>query len=114
VLGAGKGFWSLLPESTDVEVTQEAALERARQCASALGFSQGGLPPAVELRIVQPNDYWGPNGEVHLQYPARSRVASVVTLKVPYPGTETYSYKEFWIDAKDGSLLGGTQTGGRW
>jgi len=64
---------------------------------------------SARLMVVPPNYYWEaePKRNLHSLYPgAPSRVAWVVTL------SEGDGYKQFWMDAGDGSLLGGTQTKG--
>jgi len=114
LLGAGKAFWSAPPETTDVVVSKDQALQSARAYARTLGIHETSLPASVELKVVQPNNYWDMGTRVPVPFPGFSRVAWVVTLRVPSPafGPEAVAEKVFWIDAADGRLLGGTQSMG--
>jgi hypothetical protein len=108
LMGVGQSFRSAPPESTEVKVAQEAAVAAAREHARALGFEEvRDMPPTAELKVVQPNNYWGPGERVGDQYMAPSRVAWSVAIGVPYGPEGGYTYKVLWIDAADGELLGG-------
>jgi hypothetical protein len=108
LMGVGQSFRSAPPESTEVEVTQEAAVAAAREHARALGFREvADMPPTAELKVVQPNNYWGPGEQIRLGYMAPSRVAWSVAITVPYGPEGGYTEKVLWIDAADGDLLGG-------
>jgi hypothetical protein len=108
LMGVGQSFRSAPPESTEVKVAQEAAVAAAREHARALGFEEiRDMPPTAELKVVQPNNYWGPGEEIRLVYMAPSRVAWSVAIGVPYGPEGGYTYKVLWIDAADGELLGG-------
>ncbi|UCG88149.1 MAG: hypothetical protein JSW71_06295 [Gemmatimonadota bacterium] len=113
-LGAGKAFWSSAPESVEVRVKESQALGIAREHAQRLGIQEADVPPSVELRIVQPNNYWGPGEVVAPKYGSPSRAAWVVNLRSPSSlgGEGAAADKVFWIDAANGELLGGTQSMG--
>jgi len=104
----GQSFRSAPPESIEVKVAQEAAVAAAREHARALRFEEiGDMPPTAELKVVQPNNYWGPGEQIGDRYMAPSRVAWSVAIRVPYGPEGGYTYKVLWIDAADGELLGG-------
>jgi hypothetical protein len=114
LLGAGKAFWARPPASTEVKIDSDEALSIARQQAAALALQETDLPPSVELRVVQPNNYWDLAEPVEIPHTGFSRVAWVVTFSVPSAlgGPDAVAHTVFWIDAADGRLLGGARSGG--
>jgi hypothetical protein len=104
LLGLGAHCPSAPPESAELNLSRETAIEVAQQKAAELGMSAAILAAAsAQMYVVQPNNYWGPGPEADCRDPgAPSRVAWVVRLG-------DRGQKHFWIDAADGALLGGTQ-----
>jgi hypothetical protein len=121
VLGYGRQFISAPPPSADTKISEEDAIALARKAAATLqtAGSVSATSSAV-LRVVQPNDYWGkqPNGHAwHKGAP--SQVAWVVRIAQDdkeHDYQELWDnqveYREFWVDAADGRLLGGSEAGG--
>jgi hypothetical protein len=106
MLGYGRQFVSAPPPSAQIAIEREDAISAARGVAASLGIAGADTAPvAAEVFVVQPDNYWGPGPATDgWGRGAPSRVAWVVRL-----GDEC-DCKEFWIDAAEGSLLGGTQT----
>lgn len=108
VIGYGRQLISAPPTSAEVRVTEEDAISAARNAAASLGIPESVIAVATaSLKVVQPNNYWGPGPTIEgWRVGGPSRVAWVVDLG---DGGEL---KQFWIDAADASLLGGMQMKG--
>jgi len=112
LMGFGYHFRSPLPESTRVVLTQEQAVEIARDYGDYL-WSQTGELMWARLEIVQPNEYWEYSDVGYWIYweigavaptPISSRLAWVVAFDSPWSRTE------IWMDAELGDILGGVHT----
>jgi len=104
LLAFGDKRISAPPEAAEVNLSPETAIQAARETAAALEMP-GAISAAasVQLYVVQPDSYWGPGPlSDRLSDGAPSRVAWVVRLG-------DRGQKHFWIDAADGTLLGGAQ-----
>ncbi len=108
MLGYGKHFISAPPSNSQVVATKEAAIANAREIAGQLGLSNSATITAdAELKIVQPTYYWTESLDRNIPYVGGpTRIAWIVALGEPH------ERKNFWIDATDGSLLGGDQVKG--
>jgi len=106
LLGYGRSFVSAPPPSVEVKLTADDAMAAARNIMLSLTISESEIGTAnTKLQVIQPNNYWGPGNAIEdWGKDGPSRVAWIVMTN------QNKSLKEFWIDAENGNLLGGTQT----
>jgi len=104
----GRSFLSAPPPTAEAKVSEQEAIAAARDAAAKKGMADSAAASAsARLMVVQPNDYWEAKPNLESWYPgAPSRVAWVVRF------TTGDGYREFWIDAADGRLLGGEASRG--
>ena len=99
VVGLGLTYHSPPPTSVQVVVNREHALSVARTHLAANGVQNAGMKQTI-LQIVQPNSFWLPGGSSKPIGPA-SMVAWACMFN------RDQDIWEVWIDAKNGSVIGG-------
>ncbi len=95
------------PESVRAVVDRPTAETAAQGLCRSLDSRFRPAETEMELRIVVPNSYWADRGLGEEITEAGSRVAWVVKLR-----EAGGHFRTFWIDAANGTLLGGTQSKG--
>jgi len=104
LIGFGDSCGSPLPDTTDVKLEKDLAVQAARDYLAEFGLTAGNLTSA-DLKIVQFYDLWE-YYEVG-GYPPEttsSRLAWDVRFDAPWEGTAVF------VDAENGSILGGGMT----
>jgi len=104
LIGFGDSCGSSLPDTTDVKIEKDLAVQAAREYLAEFGLTAGNLTSA-DLKIVQFYDLWE-YYEVG-GYPPEttsSRLAWDVRFDAPWEGTAVF------VDAENGSILGGGMT----
>ncbi len=97
----GVDTWSPLPEATTVVLDRGQAVSKAKEYMAGLGIATNDLVSG-ELMIVQPNHYWEYMG-MGTTPPEPTSSSLAWELHFSQPWTDT----AIWIDARDGSVLGG-------
>ena len=100
------------PESATVKVTQPEAIAIASDLARTPPPVFRNPQTTADLKIVQPNYQWSESGMADVRYDDPTRIAWVVTLKDTDEEGRTARAAEFWVDAADGSVVGGAMSGG--
>ncbi len=114
----GKVVSAALYPPLPAPASAEVRLSEAEAIAIASDLAQDQLPPlaqpetTAQLRIVQPNHQWSKSGMVEVRYDDPSCVAWVVQLTEVGEGGRVGRAAEFWVDAADGSIVGGAISGG--
>jgi hypothetical protein len=104
---SGYASWSSrMPESMEVKVSEEQAEALALRFASKRGPLLKKPTFTAELRIVHPNGHWTSRPVRSMRYDSPTRLAWVVEMERRSGRTLRTI---FWIDAADGSLLGGAE-----
>jgi hypothetical protein len=104
---SGYASWSSrMPESMEVKVSKEQAQALALRFASKRGPLLKKPTFTAELKIVHPNGHWTSRPVRSIRYDSPTRLAWVVEMERRSGRTLRTI---FWIDAADGSLLGGAE-----
>ncbi len=104
--GAHMRWSGRMPESMEVRVSKEQAEALALRFATKRGPLLRKPTFTAELRIVHPNGHWTKDSLRGVRYDDPTRLAWVVeVLREP----AQVSRMIFWIDAANGSLLGGSE-----
>ncbi len=95
--------------SLNIQVTQEQALNIGR--AFLANTDSPNAPfDSVKTEVIEPNHFW--QGDLHeTPIPGLIRVAYTVRYLLGDGADKLYNC-EVWVDAEDGSILGGTYCGG--
>lgn len=98
----GKAIWTQEPAEWTVNVHEPRATEIAREHLGQVGLRLGPQSSG-KLMIVEPNFYW--TSRFVLTPIKESRLAWVLRIE-----KQDHGLAEIWVDAADGSILGGGQT----
>ena len=100
------------PSSAEVRVTEREALAIGEQVVKGKAPHWSDLSAEAELAIVQANNYWSEAGMVEPAFDDPARVAWVVKLTREERDSAPPFKALVWVDAEDGTVLGGASSGG--
>lgn len=98
------------PESWELKVSAADAVDKAVRQVCQASTRTPQMRTDARLMLVQPNWYYSSEGEQPPRSDDPSRLAWVIGVWAGYPGFPIAGHHIYWVDAADGTILGGKST----